>query len=1037
MIDPSASHPTGSRKGGTKVGPYLIEKVIGHGGMGTVYRVRHEETGAHAALKVMHADLFGEAAERAFERFRREAAVLKGIEPHPNIVGVQTFGSDAGVAWIAMEHVTGQPLSSSLKEGPLPIREGVELIETLARAVHHLHRHRVIHRDLKPENVVVTEEGDPRLVDFGLAHMSYASRLTMTGEVVGTPGYMAPEQVSGTSTAGDGLAEFGPQTDVYGLGSLLYAVLTGRSPFEGSDARSVMVDVVTVEAVAPSKVDPRVPAALDAVCLKALAKDPMARYPSARALGADLHRWLKGDSIEATIPGRMTRIVRGFQGPQNSVKRLVLMLVATVALSATVVALVVGGQRLVQGRTASFDVAAELEAELEAEGALAGITGAELADLVERAREVDPDLGRRFRIVTELQAAAARGSAPIETDDVMPLAELVRPDGVIDEPRLRLAESVLHRAGSHRALHVVLHGVAPIAAARPETAVDLARAIDASHGRLSPPIDDDAFEALYDARGLDDGLRGRLLAARAVASAAAGAAPAVTLDALERALLEHDVLSEDIAWSDPLRAELRARISPILATPGVDDADLDRARVLLALSVLSDLETTELPLADAVTFQRTILDSGIGASLGSEEERERELRRTVLTAAFLERHGQFPLADEELEKRWFGVPADVVRRLGEGEARRDPPHRDPAVLLVLARLLLTRNVPAETRKVDRELAARWAAAADRVAPGNAFWFRVVLAHVFVGVRDFAAAEAAVLHARRLERDLIEDAEKRGESLALWPLLSTADSRVVVGLAKDLPHLDPARVAGFARARVLGEEALDRLRDAATASAPYTEAGGTAPWPIRCDDLVRETVWDACGFTVNLENGAEKTGRFLCCGMDENEDAVPRSDALLRRALGLQGDLMNTARLHAVRGLHRGLHGDIEEALDETAEAAKTLIRLIESHPGDPDPREHHSLAIAHLNNAISLMRLEKHQDSLEIARSALTTLERARELEETTGIHLREGARPAQEDVILKVQRAVLGRLGRHAEIAPISARLAELEKARAEGGGD
>ncbi len=284
----------GSR--GQRFGAYIVDDTIGRGGGGVVFRARHAETGAPYALKViLSSRIEGDDSERAFARFQREAEVLARIDDHPGIVRVHAFGVEKGIPWCAMELVEGRSLADELERGPLPPRAAAELVATIARAVHHAHGYEVVHRDLKPENVIIEASGQPRVVDFGLAFDAAADRLTRTGEFLGTPAYMAPEQVSrGTSTESVGAA-----ADVYGTGAILYHVLTGKPPFSGKETFALIVDVLNEPPVPPSRVREGCPRELDAVCLKALAKKPERRYATAAELAADLEKWLAGEAVSA------------------------------------------------------------------------------------------------------------------------------------------------------------------------------------------------------------------------------------------------------------------------------------------------------------------------------------------------------------------------------------------------------------------------------------------------------------------------------------------------------------------------------------------------------------------------------------------------------------------------------------------------------------------------------------------------------------------------------------------------------------------
>jgi tetratricopeptide (TPR) repeat protein len=244
--------------------------------MGQVYAV--ERDGWQFALKVL-SDLAG-ADEEDLARFRREAEALAALD-HPGIVQLIEAGQHQGVPFLVQELIQGKALSERLGEGPLPVEEAVAILRELARAVEHAHANGVIHRDIKPANVLLTEWGVPKLTDFGLARLRAAQRLTRTGDILGTPAFMAPEQAKATRPAG-------PSADVYGLGATLYTCLTGRPPFQGSGIPDVLLQVLEQPPKPPSRLRPEVPQALEALCLRCLAKAPEDRPASAGALGEAL-----------------------------------------------------------------------------------------------------------------------------------------------------------------------------------------------------------------------------------------------------------------------------------------------------------------------------------------------------------------------------------------------------------------------------------------------------------------------------------------------------------------------------------------------------------------------------------------------------------------------------------------------------------------------------------------------------------------------------------------------------------------------------
>jgi serine/threonine protein kinase/WD40 repeat protein len=265
---------------------YEVLEELGRGGMGVVYLARQVGLDRVVALKVLPAGAHAGPEERA--RFWREAEAIARLD-HPNVVHVYEVGEHNGLPYFSMELCAGGSLARRLAGGALPPEEAARLTAALARAVHAAHEVGVIHRDLKPANVLLAGDGTPKLTDFGLAkQLDAATGLTASGVVLGTPSYMAPEQAGGRAQ------EVGPAADVYALGAVLYACLTGRPPFQAATPLDTVLQVLSDPPVPPSQLRRRVPAALEAICLKCLEKEPRRRYASAAALDDHLERALAG-----------------------------------------------------------------------------------------------------------------------------------------------------------------------------------------------------------------------------------------------------------------------------------------------------------------------------------------------------------------------------------------------------------------------------------------------------------------------------------------------------------------------------------------------------------------------------------------------------------------------------------------------------------------------------------------------------------------------------------------------------------------------
>jgi serine/threonine-protein kinase len=272
--------------------------------MGIVYRARQVKAERIVALKMILAGAHASAEE--LERFRTEAEAAARLQ-HPNIVQVFEVGEHQGLPYFSLEYCPGGPLAQKLAGTPLPPREAGDLVLVLARAVAHAHKHGVIHRDLKPGNVLLGEGGTPKITDFGLAKKVEEAGQTATGEVMGTPSYMAPEQAEGRK------GQIGPACDIYALGAVLYECLTGRPPFKAPTSLDTILQVVSEEPVPPGLLNPGVDPDLQAVCMKCLEKELHNRYPSAEALAEDLNRCQNGEPVEARSYNILLRLSRALE----------------------------------------------------------------------------------------------------------------------------------------------------------------------------------------------------------------------------------------------------------------------------------------------------------------------------------------------------------------------------------------------------------------------------------------------------------------------------------------------------------------------------------------------------------------------------------------------------------------------------------------------------------------------------------------------------------------------------------------------------
>jgi serine/threonine protein kinase len=270
---------------------YEILDELGRGGMGVVYKARQTRLRRVVALKLMlQADYAGKTAR---ERFDAEAQAVARMQ-HPNIVQVFEVGEVDGKPFFSLEFVDGGTLSDKVAKNLLRPKEAATMMVTLARAIHYAHEHGIVHRDLKPGNVLLTDDGTPKIADFGLAKkLEEDSGLTRMGTIVGTPSFMPPEQAAGE------IDRVGKSADIYSLGAILYDLLTGRPPFKGANVIETLSLVRSQEPLAPSSLQPGVPRDLETICLKCLQKDPARRYTTAAELADDLDRYLRGEPILA------------------------------------------------------------------------------------------------------------------------------------------------------------------------------------------------------------------------------------------------------------------------------------------------------------------------------------------------------------------------------------------------------------------------------------------------------------------------------------------------------------------------------------------------------------------------------------------------------------------------------------------------------------------------------------------------------------------------------------------------------------------
>jgi eukaryotic-like serine/threonine-protein kinase len=279
------------------MGDYELLEEIAHGGMGVVYRARQITLDRVVAVKML---LPGLSSPEYLRRFRTEASTAAGLQ-HPHIVAIHEVGAWQGRQYLVMDYVAGRSLAQVISDFRFQIsdfRRSAQWLKAIAEAVHYAHEHGILHRDLKPSNVLIDEQGQPRVTDFGLAkRFDERSQLTLSGQVLGSPSYLPPEQAEAKR------GKVSRRSDVYGLGATLYHAMTGRPPFQGETPTEVLQQVLNREPVEPRRLNPAIPRDLETICLKCLEKEPARRYASAQMVAEELGRFLENQPVQARAIG--------------------------------------------------------------------------------------------------------------------------------------------------------------------------------------------------------------------------------------------------------------------------------------------------------------------------------------------------------------------------------------------------------------------------------------------------------------------------------------------------------------------------------------------------------------------------------------------------------------------------------------------------------------------------------------------------------------------------------------------------------------
>ncbi len=322
-------------------GDYELQNEIARGGMGRVFRARQVSLNRTVALKMILAGRL--ATEAEVKRFQAEAAAVAQLQ-HPNIVAIHEVGVHEGQHYFSMDFVAGTDMATLVRDHPLSAPVATRYLKTVAEAVHYAHQQGVLHRDLKPANILIDENDQPRITDFGLAkQIESDSDLTRSGQVLGSPSFMSPEQAGGQRN------EVGPRSDVYSLGAILYHLLTGRPPFVGATPQTIIAQVLSSDPVAPRTLSCATPGDLETICLKCLEKDPGRRYPTAQELALDLGRFLNGEPVHARPVSRREKAWRWCQRNRALASALT---AAVVLLLALTLGSTVGALRIAKARNA-------------------------------------------------------------------------------------------------------------------------------------------------------------------------------------------------------------------------------------------------------------------------------------------------------------------------------------------------------------------------------------------------------------------------------------------------------------------------------------------------------------------------------------------------------------------------------------------------------------------------------------------------------------------------------------------------------------
>lgn len=446
------------------IGEYEVLEEIARGGMGIVFKARQQKLNRIVALKMI---LAGRLADKAdVERFHREARAAGRLK-HVNIVPVHEIGEHEGRQYFTMDFVEGQSLAEIIRHETLSPQKAARTVKVMAEAVQYAHHEGIVHRDLKPANVLMDQEGEPHITDFGLARMLESvdeesrAELTATGQILGTPSYMSPEQASGKQ------ALVGPPSDIYSLGAILYASLTGRAPFVADSPVDTLLQVMRNEPVSPRDLNPSVPKDLETICLKCLSKEPHKRYGTAQELADDLNRFLEGRPVVARPVGPINKAIRWCRRNRTVATLLCLLFVSMAAGTAISVNYAVEATRLAKSESTQRKQAEE-NRELAEDALEDARTQRDLATKSQQEAETALKLEEQARQEAE-DARNAEADARKTAEDALQEAQLRRSEALWQTYVARL-QPMMYRfnQGEYGQLEAMLEDAKPQAELEPD-----------------------------------------------------------------------------------------------------------------------------------------------------------------------------------------------------------------------------------------------------------------------------------------------------------------------------------------------------------------------------------------------------------------------------------------------------------------------------------------------------------------------------------------------------------------------------------------